>query len=156
MIKTILEEATFDAFGYYQKDLSYGSAKSILAACEVCGAFKVTSKNAYRTFCGSCSQILGETRKGVKHYNFGNHPTEDTKALMRMNHCDYNGKNNPNFGKHCSKKTKALISAAGKGEQNHNYNGGKKAANARQDAKRKRDLGYTLLIPLKEGERDTV
>ena len=51
----ILEDATYEAFGYYPRELSYGSNKPILAACELCGKFRITSKHDYYVLCGSCA-----------------------------------------------------------------------------------------------------
>lgn len=141
----ILEEATWEAFGYLPKDLSYGSCKSILAICTQCGEFKVTTNDHYHYFCSSCSHILGEGAKGNKNAlgfkhtkewkrknskrmkgnkhgrgNRGNIHTEESKTLMSKNHGDQSGEKNPNF------------------------NGGTKASERRHKARR-RKLGY---IPL--------
>ena len=64
----ILEEATFEAFGYEVWELSPKSNKPIWIACELCGGFKVTLRYNYRTFCKSCSPKLGEknTKEKVK------------------------------------------------------------------------------------------
>ena len=56
----ILEDATKEAFGYYASELTLQSGKPILAACETCGEFKVTTKNYYYTFCISYS-MKGKT-----------------------------------------------------------------------------------------------
>lgn len=63
----MLEEATKEAFGYYASELTHGSNKPILAACETCGEFRVISKQSYRIFCNSCSMILGGKMKGKNH-----------------------------------------------------------------------------------------
>lgn len=186
----ILEEATYEAFGYFSNTLKQQSHKEICTVCTQCGKFRVTAKYGYRYFCKSCSALLGENQKG-------GHRTEKTKALISMNHADVKGKNNPmfskhswnfgkavgketkaklsvamkgkylgeknpmfgltgkdcpNFGTHPTEETKALMSAAHKGEKNYNYKGGKKASKARSRSKRDRQLGYTLLAPLVEGE----
>jgi hypothetical protein len=54
----ILEEATFEAFGYYPIHLSGKSHMPILASCEFCGKFGITTKGDYRTFCRSCMLFL--------------------------------------------------------------------------------------------------
>ena len=48
------EEATFKAFGYYSYELSKGSGKSILAACDDCGKVRETSKSGYHALCRKC------------------------------------------------------------------------------------------------------
>lgn len=131
----ILEDETFEAFEYYPSKFPQKSNKLIVASCELCGKFRVIRKDRYRTFCKSCSHLLGEKIKGKCHYNFGKHSW--------------------NFGKATPEETKALQSEVRKGKytgrKNPNWNGGKKAAQGREYAKRKQ-LGYTLLLPLKEGE----
>jgi hypothetical protein len=108
----ILEDATKEAFGYYASELKSKSNKHILAACELCGEFRIARKDGYHTFCKSC------IRKG----------------------------------KHLTKEHKANLSAVKRGEKNYNWQGGVKLAWARHAAKRKRHLGYIILIPLAEGE----
>ena len=52
----ILEQETFDAFGYYPSALKPQSDKCILAVCDDCGKARVTSKHHYHILCNSCSQ----------------------------------------------------------------------------------------------------
>lgn len=99
---------------------------------------------------------------GKNHPMFGKHHREESKiaisaALMGNTHLS---------GHVHTEETKALMSAAHKGKYTGDknsmfgrrgknspvYNGGKKVVGARSKAKRKRQLGYTLLIPLEEGE----
>jgi hypothetical protein len=61
-------------------------------------------------------------------YGLGYTHTEEEKALMHKNHADY------------------------KEEKHPQWNGGKKVVQRRKNAKRKRQLGYTLLMPLVDGE----
>lgn len=64
----ILEEATYEAFGYYSSELSRKNSKPILAACELCGEFKVQPKCRYHTFCYACAiknRTLAEERKRI-------------------------------------------------------------------------------------------
>jgi G:T-mismatch repair DNA endonuclease (very short patch repair protein) len=68
----ILEEETFEAFGYYPSDLKPHSNKHILAACNDCGKTRKTSKNKYYPLCSSCC------KKG-------------------KNHADIKGAKNPNW-----------------------------------------------------------
>jgi len=156
--KMILEDATYEAYDYYPRELSHGSGKPIIAVCTQCGKETVTSKDHYRCFCSSCSHTLGEVHKGKCL-------TEDHKEKIRESH---KGTKNPNFGKqytnkekqklseshkgsHHSKDTKLKIGKAHKGEKAYNYKGGKRLAQKRTDAKR-RKLGSTFLLPLNPGE----
>ena len=170
VIKMILEDATKEAFGYYSRELASKSHKSILAACEFCGEIRIISKSQDRYFCNSCSLILGGKRKGKnnpmfgKHsWNFGKDTLKETKAkqsvAMKGRYLGENnpmfgltGEDSPNFGRHFSEVHKAKLRAAHKGEKNYNYKGGKKAAKARSSAKRDRELGFNILIDLREGD----
>lgn len=102
----ILEEATFEAYGYYPSDLKPQSNRPILALCVQCGKEKITTKRDYRYFCNSCSENGGKFKTGENNHNFGR---------------DHSGKNGPFFGKHHTVEAKARMS----GKNNHNYNGGK-------------------------------
>lgn len=124
----ILEDATYEAFGYYPSKLKLQSGKPILAVCELCGEIRISRKCHYHTFCNSCCHILSGEQKGKNHPMFGKHHTDKARALMSKNHADVKGENNPS------------------------YKYGKKIRKAKSQAKRKRDLGYTILIPLAEGE----
>ena len=110
----ILEDATFEAFGYYPSDLSHGSGNRILAICELCGAPRAISKNDYRTFCFSCSHMLGAARKGETHFNFGRTHSETTKAKMSKAN---KGRIPWNKGETLSEETRTKIT----GENNHNF-----------------------------------
>lgn len=52
----ILEDATFEAYGYYPRDLSRRSGRPIKAACDDCGKVRETTKHMYRSRCLTCSQ----------------------------------------------------------------------------------------------------
>lgn len=127
----ILEEATKEAFGYYPNTLKPQSNKPIIAACDDCGKKRKIYKCAYRSLCRSCVQKGKFT--GEKHPNFGNRGaesfnyingfrTEDPKEYMRLYHKKY------------------LKTINGKN------------AILKNNAKRRRELGYILLLPLEEGE----
>lgn len=58
MVKTILEEATFEAFGYYQSTFKLRSAKLIISACTLCGEIRICTKAAYTSFCPECRKIF--------------------------------------------------------------------------------------------------
>jgi hypothetical protein len=135
----ILEQETLEAYGYYPSDLKPQSCKSIIAACELCGEFRITSKNDYHYFCSSCSKK-------------GKYPSKETKTLLSAAN-----KGNTNcLGYKHTEETKAKHRKAMKGKRlgknNPHYKGGKKVAKARGHAKRQRQLGYTPLMPLEDGE----
>ena len=114
----ILEDATFEAYGYYPRDLKPQSHKRILAYCDMCGEFKITSKRVYRTLCMSCSH------KGKMH-------TDDAKAKMSAamigkTHTDEHKRKigEGNKGKTLTDETKAKMSEAQKGDNNSNWQSG--------------------------------
>lgn len=80
-MKMILEEETYRRFGYYSGDLSYGSGKRIIIACDDCGKKREIVKNNYRTLCPSCAhkgknhseatkQKIYDANKGENCYNW--------------------------------------------------------------------------------------
>ena len=52
----ILEEETFEKFGYYPSDWALGSHKRILVVCDKCGKIREIRKAAYTNFCLSCAK----------------------------------------------------------------------------------------------------
>lgn len=78
--------------------------------------------------------LIGVSLKGNKNH-FGSKNTEETKALMSAKK---KGELHPNFGR--------------RGKDANGYKGGKKICKARSNAKRRRQLGFNLLMPLAEGE----
>ena len=52
----ILEEETFEKFGYYPSKLKSRSVKKILVKCDECGKVRISSKDAYRALCRSCGR----------------------------------------------------------------------------------------------------
>ena len=140
----ILEDGTHEAFNHYASELKPHSNKLIIAACEVCGEFKVTTKNHYHTFCNSCSCVLGGKNKGETF-------TDEHKAKLSA---AKEGEKNFMFGKEHTEETKAKISTSLKGEKCPNfgkrgkdashYTGGKELAEKRHSAKR-RQLGFIAL-----------
>lgn len=54
----ILEEETFEAFGYYAKDLKGYTNREIISACEFCGEFRICQRASYRPFCLECKRNL--------------------------------------------------------------------------------------------------
>jgi hypothetical protein len=97
----ILEQETFEAFGYYPLKLKPQSEKPILAACDECGITRETSKHQYHALCNSCA------KKGRIF-------TEEHKANISASE----------KGKKLTEETKARISAARKGEKCYNWKGG--------------------------------
>lgn len=126
----ILEEATFEAFGYELFELLPKSNKLILAACDNCGKVRTIKRSRYCTLCRSCSMK-------------GKHLTEETKCKMSEAK-----KGNTNcLGHIYTEEHKRNISenhADQRGDKNPNYKGGKKVVKARSNAKR-RGLGHILL-----------
>jgi len=87
----ILEEETFEKFGFYSRDLKPHSGKKILVKCDECGKIREIRKCDYCSLCKSCAH------KGdiPPIRNFPH--TEETKKKMSKNHADFNGKNGPNW-----------------------------------------------------------
>lgn len=92
----INDEQTLDMFGYESKDLSFGSAKKVIAICEECGKTRVIRFQSYHDLCHSCAM---KKRTGKNHQMFGKHHTEETKQKIRDNHADQSGENNGMYGK---------------------------------------------------------
>ena len=86
----ILEDATFEAFGYYPSALKPQSTKRILACCDICGEFKITSKNVYYTLCRSCSlkghTVTEETKRKICEGNKGKTVTDEVKRKISKAH----------------------------------------------------------------------
>jgi hypothetical protein len=114
----ILEDATFEAFGYYARNLKPKSGKLVIAACDECGKVRETSKNAYLRLCGSCVQKgrihTEETKVRKRAAHTGEIFTEERKANMSA---AMKGNTNALGYKH-TKEAKELQSAAMKGENN--------------------------------------
>ena len=60
----ILEEETYEKFGYYSQDLTPKSNKRIIVACDECGKVRVSHKRSYRSLCRSC------VNKGTRNPRF--------------------------------------------------------------------------------------
>jgi len=70
----ILEEETFQEYGYYPSDLPLRSWKPILCTCDICGKIREKAKHDYRAICFNCSvhsevraNKISEAKKGDKH-----------------------------------------------------------------------------------------
>lgn len=148
----ILEDATFEAFGYEVWELKSKSGKPIIAACELCGEFRVCEKHLYHTFCQSCAQRgkhrteehkrkMSEGRKGIacteetkRKISKGNKGKIRSDECKRENSNAHRGKHltevtkrrisESEKGKRCSEETKQLISNSHKGALNPNWQGG--------------------------------
>jgi G:T-mismatch repair DNA endonuclease (very short patch repair protein) len=69
----ILEEETYEKFGYYPSELSKGSNKRILVKCDRCGGIRENYYYQYRDLCRQCKHISDEKRRitsGKNHYNW--------------------------------------------------------------------------------------
>lgn len=97
----ILKLATFEAFGHWPSDLSYGSGRKILTACDDCGKIRVVQNRHYYPLCISCS------KKGIQI-------SEITRQKQRDRRL---GEKNPNFGKHHSEATCKKIGDANRGQK---------------------------------------
>ena len=145
----MLEEATWEAFGYYPGELKPKSSKLVIASCELCGDFRVQRKGVYHTFCQSCAskqiKFTEEWKRNIGIGHKGLKRSEEAKANMST----------AKKGKAFTEEHKANISknhADQSGENNSRYLGGKKVSWAKTSAKRKRDLDYTLVMSLADGE----
>lgn len=61
----ILEEETYEKFGYYPITLKPKSGKTILCTCDECGVIRITRKDSYHNLCRRCAQ------KGKRSSLFG-------------------------------------------------------------------------------------
>ena len=61
----ILEEETFEIFGYYSKELKGHTLNLVIAACELCGKFRISSKTNYKPFCPRCLMDLEVLSKRI-------------------------------------------------------------------------------------------
>ena len=67
----ILEEETFDEFGYYPRDLKPQSSKRILVRCDKCKKIREVRRQSYSTLCMSCVQ------KSREREQKGTYPIEE-------------------------------------------------------------------------------
>lgn len=87
----ILEEETFEKFGYFPSKLKPKSFRKILVKCIECGKVREIYKEAYRELCQSC------TTKGNRNPCYGRKHTEEEKQRIKDNHSDFRGKNHPQW-----------------------------------------------------------
>lgn len=169
----ILEEATRRTFGYSVTDLKPHSNKLIVAECSDCGEVKITTKNLYCALCKSCAakawvNATGKGKRKCKCLWCGKEFEVSPNIIKRVG------------GKYCCKKCineahkkikcvcltcgkdfEVVLSRFKKGGGKYcckkchieaQYECGRKTSYRRKNAKRKRQLGYTLLLPLRDGE----
>lgn len=113
----ILEEETYEKFGYHPRDFKQKSCKRILVICDECGKIRETQKNRCHLPCRSCAHkgkhpFLGkrhskETRQKLSKINKGKCLSEETKKKISEAH----------RGKHLSKETRRKLSESHKGEK---------------------------------------
>ena len=96
----ILEEETYEKFGYYPKDLKPKSHKKILAACDECGKIRELNKHNYSSLCKSCAE------RGKRNHLYGKHHTEVARKKMSASR---KGQRNHFYGKHHTDETKQKI-----------------------------------------------
>lgn len=70
------EEATFEKFGYYPRDLSLHSKKRVVAVCDECGIVRIIPKGGYHALCRSCG------KKGRRNYNW-----KGGKVKLKCDNC---------------------------------------------------------------------
>lgn len=101
----ILEEETYEKFGYHSFDLGPQSHKKILVACDECGKIREVERGAYRVLCKSCGNR--EPKIAEKNPNWKGGKIERICQI-----CDTTFKVDPNIvkkgqGLYCSKSCAA-------------------------------------------------
>lgn len=104
----ILEEETFQKFGYYPRNLKSKSNKRILVTCDKCNKIRELRKEDYRNLCKFC-------------VNKGKHRSKETKKKMRE---AVTGKKNHMYGKSHTEETKQKMHEAQLGEKSRFWQGG--------------------------------
>ena len=82
----ILEEATFEAFGYYPSALQSQSHKLILAKCDGCDKLRAIPKQGYHALCHPCSMkvrtLTAEHKRKISEAKKGHTVTEEVKRKL--------------------------------------------------------------------------
>ena len=78
----ILEEETFEEFGYHPQDLKSQSHKKILAACDNCGKIREIIKYNYRDLCHMCAMQMEETIRKLSEAHKGMYFSEEHKRKI--------------------------------------------------------------------------
>lgn len=120
----ILEEKTYEKFGYYPSDLKPKSGKKILAACDDCGKVRELGKSYYHALCGSCA-TKACAKKGIRN------PLWKPRVKRKCEVCGKEFETNypaikKGEGKYCSTKCAGIArSKLYIGEKSSNWKGGK-------------------------------
>lgn len=124
----ILEEKTYEKFGYYPSDFKPKSRKKILVACDKCGKIKETQKRHYRPLCISCAHKgkyhTEEAKRKMSEATKGMHHSRETKQKISESHKGISLSkeirekiSKAKKGKHLSEETKKKLSKANKGKR---------------------------------------
>ncbi|MFV9677713.1 MAG: NUMOD3 domain-containing DNA-binding protein [Methanosarcinales archaeon] len=80
------EEATFEQFGYYSRDLKQQSHKRVVAVCDGCGKIRELRKGDYSPWCKPCARKgiprTEETCKKISDAQKGKKLSEETRGKM--------------------------------------------------------------------------
>ena len=151
----ILEEETLIEYGYLPMDLKPHSNKPILAACDECGKIRTTSNHNYCSLCHSCAhdgkKLTEEAKAKMSAAKIGIKRAPFTEKHKRNISAAQTGKRRPN----------SCISIDSKIKDKKNYlrlyhkeyiktTNGKN--NILKNKTKRRELGYILIYPIKEGE----
>jgi hypothetical protein len=100
------EDRTMQLYGYTSDELKPKSCKNVIAVCERCGKYRVTTPNAYKVLCRECKFKDPETKLKMSIANSrprGPMPEEQKKNISRANI----GKKRPPFSdEHCKNISK--------------------------------------------------
>lgn len=111
----MLEQETYNRFGYYPSELKFKSGKRILVECKRCKEKREISKSAYHELCLSCShigrQVSQETKEKIRKANTGKKVSEETRKKLQDSH----------MGIHPTEASRQKMSEANKGAKHHFY-----------------------------------
>ena len=94
----ILEEETFEKFGYYPSDLAPKSHKKILATCDDCGKIRKIERSAYHPRCKSCA------KKGKNNSNWKDAKIKRICKQCGKEFCIFRSQIQYGYGVFCSNK----------------------------------------------------
>jgi len=135
----ILEERTFEKFGYCSSDLKPNSGRKILAACDGCGKIREIPKCGYRNLCMSCARRgkkrsdetkrkIGDAKKGKKYMLGRKHTLESRKKMSealkgktRTEECKQRISNSLKGRHHTEETLQKMRNGCRKGENNPNW-----------------------------------
>jgi hypothetical protein len=110
---------------------------------------KLSAANKGKTLTEERKANLSMIQKGKKNPNYKGGKIKCTCSTCGKEFTVYPSYIKGGGGKYCSI---ICMGIAERGEKNSRYNGGTKVARLRSHAKRRQQLGYTLLMPLADGE----